>query len=158
MQSETQIRLIKAQSDKGLHCLHFTLSVYMDGPAFCGKTIVVAEQVSRIVEPRGSAGLANPLTTCSIHFESQHQESSYIFEISVEAGTFRDCGLDLRVYDGPQVGGNYIVSLITLCDCLVKKQVKYVIFVFIQAWCNINRVACQEERCFLLCERDFFAA
>lgn len=85
-------------------------TIYMDGPAYCdGRTIPVGEE-SRVVEPRGT-GMSNPRTQCVVHFESTYQESSYRFQIVVESAQFRDCALELKIFDGPNVGGNYIRQL-----------------------------------------------
>ena len=82
----------------------------MDSPAYCNRQspISVADE-SRVVEPRGT-GISNPLTNCVISFESSYQESSYRFEIVVESAQFRDCALELKIFDGRSAGGNYIVS------------------------------------------------
>lgn len=89
---------------------HALDTIYMDGPAFCNQPAIPVAEESRVVEPRGT-GMSNPLTDCVVKFESSYQESSYKFEISVESAQFRDCALELRIFDGPNAGGNYIRQL-----------------------------------------------
>lgn len=91
--------------------VHALDTIYMDSPVYCNKPnpIPVAEE-SRVVEPRGT-GISNPMTNCVIIFESSYQESSYRFEIVVESAQFRDCALALKIFDGRNVGGNYIRQL-----------------------------------------------
>ena len=86
----------------------------MDSNVYCGKTIPVGEE-SRVVELRPTVGVSNPIRYCEIKFESSYQESSYEFEISVQAAQFRDCGLELHIYNGPNSGGSYIVSFSHKC-------------------------------------------
>ena len=85
------------------------LSVYMDSNVWCGRTIPVGEE-SRIVEPRGTVDVSHPVKECIVMFESSYTESAYEFEITVERANIRDCALKLRIFNGANSGGSYIVS------------------------------------------------
>lgn len=79
----------------------------MDSPTACGQRFPVAQD-SVYVRPRGSVGVSNPPASCVIYFESSNVGSAYKFEIVVEAAQFRDCNIQLRVFEGIGVDGSWI--------------------------------------------------
>lgn len=85
--------------------------VYMDSPTACGQTFPAGEREVFIVKPRGSVGVSNPPTQCSVFFESSHSSSNYKFEIVIEASNVRDCGMMLRIFDGQNTAGSDIRTI-----------------------------------------------
>ncbi|XP_060589148.1 homeobox protein 4-like [Ruditapes philippinarum] len=85
-----------------------TRDLFMDSPTACGKTFAAGDREVFRVKPRGTVGVSNPTTNCVVYFESSQASSNYKFEIVVEAASFRDCGLQLRIFDGKGTGGNYL--------------------------------------------------
>ncbi|XP_053378197.1 uncharacterized protein LOC123529221 [Mercenaria mercenaria] len=85
-----------------------TRDIFMDSPTACGKTFSAGDREEFRVKPRGTVGVSNPPTSCAVYFESSQASSNYKFEIVVEAASFRDCGLQLRLFDGRSTGGSYL--------------------------------------------------
>ncbi|XP_052285622.1 uncharacterized protein LOC127881616 isoform X2 [Dreissena polymorpha] len=79
---------------------------YMDSRSYCGQTYRVGDQNEFFVVPRGPVTDANPITQCTITFESAYTSNNYKFELVMERITFgTDCGMMLKIYDGSSVGG-----------------------------------------------------
>ncbi|XP_060589145.1 uncharacterized protein LOC132744449 isoform X2 [Ruditapes philippinarum] len=85
-----------------------TRDLFMDSPTACGKTFAAGDREVFRVKPRGTVGVSHPTTNCVVYFEYSQAGSNYKFEIVVEAASFRDCGLQLRIFDGKSTGGNYL--------------------------------------------------
>ena len=92
----------------------------MDSPTACGKTFPAGDREEFRVKPRGTVGVSNPPTSCIVYFESSQASSNYKFEIVVEAASFRDCGVQLRIFDGKGTDGNYLVGNIQI---LVRQKI-----------------------------------